>query len=233
MYMKEKIQTLIHFNMALIGGFLGGYALLNHCDIFGSAQTSNLIYIAMTIVGRNTYDFLMRIISLVIYMSGFAFTIIIPKHFAKANLKKISIIITCIVVIMIGCFNENMDDYIALFPVFFATAFQWNAFKGAEGYVSSTIFSTNNLRQFTTSFTEFLCDRDKSHLHKTRFYGLVLLSFHIGVGIAYVSSITYGFKGAWVCLLPALTALSLVFAENNIEFINLKISKFSNLHLEN
>ena len=33
----------IHFNMAIVGGFLGGFAILNHHELFGSAQTSNLI----------------------------------------------------------------------------------------------------------------------------------------------------------------------------------------------
>ena len=39
--MKLKLQRWIHLNMAVIGGFLGGFAILNHHDLFGSAQTSN------------------------------------------------------------------------------------------------------------------------------------------------------------------------------------------------
>ena len=54
--MKTKLQRWTHFNMAMIGGFLGGFAILNHHDLFGSAQTSNLITIAMDAVGHPDKD---------------------------------------------------------------------------------------------------------------------------------------------------------------------------------
>ena len=40
---SRDMDRWIHFNMAIVGGFLGGFAILNHHELFGSAQTSNLI----------------------------------------------------------------------------------------------------------------------------------------------------------------------------------------------
>ena len=31
----ENMERWIHQNMAMIGGFMGGYAILNHHDLFG------------------------------------------------------------------------------------------------------------------------------------------------------------------------------------------------------
>ena len=36
--MKQKLDTWVQFTMTFIGGFVGIYALMNHCDLFGSAQ---------------------------------------------------------------------------------------------------------------------------------------------------------------------------------------------------
>ena len=82
--------------------------------------------------------------------------------------------------------------------------------SGAEGYQSSCIFSTNNLRQFTESIVEYLFDKDRSHLGKTRFYGTVLLAFHAGAAAGYLAGVSLGVRASWICLLPVLTAAVLV-----------------------
>ena len=38
---KDNWEALIHWNFALVGGFLGVYAILLHMGNFGSAQTGN------------------------------------------------------------------------------------------------------------------------------------------------------------------------------------------------
>ena len=35
---SRDMDRWIHFNMAIVGGFLGGFAILNHHELFGSAQ---------------------------------------------------------------------------------------------------------------------------------------------------------------------------------------------------
>ena len=46
---------LLHFVMAFIGGYFGLYAIVARNDLFGSAQTSNLIYLVQDIVGGRPY----------------------------------------------------------------------------------------------------------------------------------------------------------------------------------
>lgn len=211
---KERLECAIHYVMALVGGFLGAYALLNHSDIFCSAQTSNMIYIIINIFGRNFSELAVRILALLVYMSGLACTIVIPKY-TKIDMHVFSVLLDMAAVLLIGFFPKNINAFVALYPLFFITAIQWNSFKGAQGYVSSSIFSTNNLRQFIMSFMEYICDKDQKHLYKTKFYGGVLFSYHVGVGISYLSYKVFEIRGAWICLFPLMMALTLVYFEDN------------------
>ena len=79
-----------------------------------------------------------------------------------------------------------------MLPLFFAAPIQWNAYAGDAGYGSSTIFSTNNIRQTVTSLTSYLIDGDIKMKRKAQFFGMTLLFFHIGVALASVAEIFLG-----------------------------------------
>lgn len=209
---KVKHDEILHFNMALIGGILGAYAILNWCDVLGSAQTSNMIHLMMDIVGGNIPGIIIRLGSVVIYIIGLISTVII-KNYTKINVHIYSVIVDAITVIMVGIMPKNLDVIIALYPIFFAMAVQWNSFPGVHGYNSSTIFSTNNLKQTTIAITEYICNKDKDKLHKAKFYGKVLLSFHLGVAIAFICTNLFGMKGVWIGIVPTITALELTLFE--------------------
>ena len=209
---KVKHDEILHFNMALIGGILGAYAILNWCDVLGSAQTSNMIHLMMDIVGGNILGIIIRLGSVVIYIIGLISTVII-KNYTKINVHIYSVIVDAITVIMVGIMPKNLDVIIALYPIFFAMAVQWNSFPGVHGYNSSTIFSTNNLKQTTIAITEYICNKDKDKLHKAKFYGKVLISFHLGVAIAFICTNLFGMQGVWIGIVPTITALELTLFE--------------------
>lgn len=206
---KDKIESYVHYAMALTGGFFGGYALLNFHDLFGSAQTSNMIHMAMLLVGHNAPEFALRLLTWVVYVSGFVMSVLIPRY-TKADVQVCSIGFNALAVIILCIIPVGTNDFIALLPVFFVTAFQWSSFKGAQGFTCSSIFSTNNLKQFTTSLTEYLCDKDKEHLKKTKFFGSVLLSYHIGVIISYLACRSFATRGAWFNLFAIALSFGLI-----------------------
>lgn len=207
--------------MTLIGGFMGGYAILNRHDVFGSAQTGNMISLAMDAVGHPDEQWLFRLIALVIYIVAIASTVFISHKISKYNLKKLSIFIDGIVLFMIGFFSEEMNPFVALFPIFFATAFQWCSFKGADGFASSSIFCTNNLRQCVTGFTEYLCSKDEQSLHRGIYFGKVLICFYGGVAISFLACQVLDLKGSWLGLIPVVTAFVLF----NLEYTAYKVKK--------
>ena len=46
-------ETRAHHAMAAVGGFFGVYALLTRGGTFGSSETSNLIYLVVSGLGRD------------------------------------------------------------------------------------------------------------------------------------------------------------------------------------
>ena len=40
---RDRLDAILHWNISLVGGFLGAYAILLHVGNFGSAQTGNLM----------------------------------------------------------------------------------------------------------------------------------------------------------------------------------------------
>ena len=92
------------------------------------------------------------------------------------------------------------DPILALYPMFFATAVQWVAYSRAAGYNCATIFSTNNLRQFTEGVTEYLCAREAEQLRKLKFYGGTLACFHLGAAWGWWCTGQWGIPGIYGCL---------------------------------
>lgn len=78
--------------IGIIGGYFGLYAIVARNDLFGSAQTSNLIYLVQDILGGRPLDFVLRIGALVLYSTAVVLSVWLPKHTAVNN-KILSILI--------------------------------------------------------------------------------------------------------------------------------------------
>lgn len=194
-------QKLLHYAVSTIGGFLGAYAIFNHCDFFGNAQTANLINLVCKIFSADFSGLIFLVIALITYIAGNVFCVIAEK-FIKYDLQVISLVLTSCAVVIIGLFPNIANDYIAVLPILFVMPVQWNAYRTAAGYVSATIFSTNNLRQAVMSLTRYIIDRDKKQGEQARFYWLTLLGFHSGVALACVASVFLGTMSVWFCFVP-------------------------------
>lgn len=200
-----QYETRLHYTLSFIGGFLGVYAILARCDFLGSAQTSNMIYLVTGILGRNFYEVLLRVGAMLLYMTAVALTVYLPKH-TKINIQVMSICVTAVAAVILGFLPLDMNPILGLYPIFFATAFQWCSFKGARGFSSSTIFSTNNFRQFTAALTEVVLNQNEEQKDKARFFGGTLVSFHAGVAVSFLLWQMFHVHDAWFVLIPAAAA---------------------------
>ena len=153
--MERRYGVQIHHMMALCGGFFGVYAVINRMGVFGSAQTSNLIELVCDFLGRDPMEISLRVLALVFYGAAMVLYVALEKK-TSWNLEYTAIAIDLAVAAVMGLIPAEVNPFVALYPVFFATAFQWCTFTGAKGYVSATIFSTNNLKQTVTSFADYL-----------------------------------------------------------------------------
>ena len=53
MHTEMKYRFLIHYTLSFIGGYLGLYAIVSRADLFGNAQTANLLGVVRDLIGRN------------------------------------------------------------------------------------------------------------------------------------------------------------------------------------
>lgn len=210
---KKKYETPLHYMMAFVGGFFGVYAILSFCDLFGNAQTANMIYFVTDLLGHDFADACLRLGGVLLFMATIALTVWLPRH-SSINLQVASIFLDGAAAVLIGLFPMDIHPVLALYPFFFATAFQWNSFKGAKGFASSTLFSTNNLKQFTMAVTEVFLNKDKTHTVKAKFFGCTLLSFHVGVACSFAARSLIGPRSIWCALLPLGIALYTVCLAN-------------------
>lgn len=197
-------KTDPYFNMVVVGGILGGYAIAGFHGTFASAQTANLIAIIQLLVGKNFGDVVYRIVAVIIFMLG-----IVTSEWMKMkewNVKKVSIVIDILTIIWMAFAPLSENIIIAVYPIWFATAFQWNTYSGAEGYMSSCIFSTNNLKQFTLAMTRYICKKEESERQRAFHFGKVILCFHLGVLAACICYPIWGRKAILLALLPGVAA---------------------------
>lgn len=209
---KKLLQEALHYNMAVVGGIFGGYAVLDWFDNLGSAATSNLIHFVIALVGGNLEEAVIRLGGVGLYFFGAALTVLITRK-TKLNVKFISLAISLVAAFICGILPETTNRIIALYPIFFAMSVQWCSFKGVYGFACSTIFSTNNLKQTAIGITDYLCTKDEGQLLRARFFGTTLIFFHIGVVICYLLWVNIGIHCIWIAALPLLSGGALTYIE--------------------
>lgn len=212
MEITDEFRVKLHCSMALVGGFIGAYALLTRHDVFGNAQTSNLIWLVMCILGKSWSDVIIRLGGLGIYILGIVTATLWPKM-TKIDVHVLAVVIDTMCLICLGMLPKEMNIIISLYPVFFAAAVQWCAFPGVYGYNCSTIFSTNNLKQFTTASVEYFCTKNEKFAQKAKFYGSVLLSYHLGVVIEFLLYQRFLVQSAYFGLFFVAVTTGFVYTE--------------------
>lgn len=215
----DKKKYILHYAVSTLGGFFGGYAIFNHCDLFGNAQTANLIHIVCKIFSADFSGLIFLIASLLTYIAGIVFCVL-SEHFIKIDLRIISLVMSAAAIGIIGFFPNISNHYVALLPILFVTPMLWSAFRTAGSYVTSPIFSTNNLRVATASTTSYLITKDKSLLAKAKFYWLTIASFHAGVAMACVLSVFFKTNSIWFGLINVTLAIAAYLWVIGFSYIN-------------
>lgn len=204
-----KKDIAIHFLMCFVGGFMGAYALIIHAGNYASAQTKNMIDMIIALLGGNLAEVALRLLAVIVYFLGIALFVIIknktslnPQHYALA-VEGAAAVGVCFI-------PDFVKPVVAILPIFFMMATQWSAFHGTYGYTSSTIFSTNNLKQASSGLVEYLCNGDRKQLDKAKYFGSTILSFHIGVVAAYFACMALHRFSAAFCIVPICAAAYLI-----------------------
>lgn len=213
-----------HLAFAAVGGFFGAYAVLCRSGVLASAQTMNLLELTISALRGDGIAVLLHIGALIIYVAGTMMTVLLP-NLLGINMRKGAPIIDSAMALVLCFIPADTNVMISLYPIFFAMSVQWSSFSGAKGFVSSTIFSTNNTKQASLAFAQYLTDGDRTHFAKVKFYVFTLLAFHAGASVGYFAVQLMGIRGAWVNILLSAFAYAMVVREDKYLNINIKINK--------
>ena len=202
LYKRKNIDWYRHLAFACVGGFFGAYAIMCRGGVMGSAQTVNLLELVIDALYGRGFNVLEHLGAFLLYAAATMLTVLLPFWWS-VNVRRLSPIITAAAA-MAECFiPAETEIVIALYPIFFAMAFQWSSFRGARNFYSSTIFSTNNTKQTSLALANYLCDHDRAHLRKLKVFARTLLCFHIGAAAAYLAVTWWYIRGA-LAVLPLI-----------------------------
>ena len=179
---------ILHWNLTLVGGFLGTYAILLHAGNFGSAQTGNVMEMAAALTGRNFAEVGIRFLAFLIFGSAIVISYLLT-NFTKLDMRKFVLWVDAAGLIVTALMPEGMSAVVSLYPIFFCSAFQWGSYSGASGYNSASILT-----------------KDSEFRRKGIMYTMTVLSFFAGACIGCVSVYTYGVYGAFVGFVPLIVA---------------------------
>ncbi len=173
------------------------------CGIFASSQTMNFITMLVNIMGNSFGDLLIRLAIVLLYGMAIAFAVIIPRY-TKLDNRIVSVYINIFAAIIMAAAPADYVGIPVLLPMFFAMAFQWSSYKGAIGYVSTCIFSTNNFRMTIEGIVNYFCTKDKKYLRQFIFYLGTLLCFFAGVILCCISVKIMGYRSISLVIIPAV-----------------------------
>lgn len=213
----SKIEFYRHLSFAAVGGFFGAYAIMCRSGLLANAQTMNLLELLISALKGDLGAVLVHVGALLLYVSGTMLTVLLPYYF-KADMHKVSPVIDAAACIILCFIPEDANPLLGLYPIFFAMSVQWSSFTGARGYVSSTIFSTNNTKQASLAFAEYITDKDKSHFDKVWFYVFTILAFHVGAAVSFFAVELMDVKGAWVNIILIANAYYMAVCEEKGRF---------------
>lgn len=214
MKMKPAPDVCRHLSLASVGGFFASYSVLvtGHMAI---AQTSNLMELVHSALEQHWHMVAMALGCLLVYAAGLSLPILL-RRFSRLKPELLSPLISaaaCVSVI----FTAHAPFPLGLYPLFFAASVQWNTFSGAQGFNSSTTFSTNNTRQTVIGLIDYLCTGDKEHLKRFRLFGATLLCFYTGAAIAFFAVQLWNIRGILVNLVLIVASLAMVLREQKLK----------------
>lgn len=202
---------LLHNLMSFTGGFLGLYAMCAYGN-FGSAQTGNLMGLVIDLVDGNALSLLARIGALLLFSGGIALSWLLSE-FRTLPMRELCLLTDAAGLALSASLPEAVPPFLRLYPIFFASSFQWGSFGGVKGRASTTLFLTGNLKSCVIFWMKFCCYRRPEDWSGAWFYTLTILCFLSGGILGCVSVRAFGVLGAYCGYLPLLAAAGVLAAE--------------------
>ena len=176
---QRRLDAILHWNISFVGGFLGGYAILSHAGVFGSAQTGNLMEMASNVRFMEWEELGLRLLAMVIFACGVIASYMLTNY-TNLHMRKLAIWVDAAGLGLTALLPDWFSPIAGVYPIFFCSAFQWGVYSGADGFNSATVFITNNFKQSVLGWTQYALTKDKEFKRKAVLYSNTVLMFFLG-----------------------------------------------------
>ena len=152
--LAERNEAYLQWLMTLVGGFLGTFAITQHAGIFASAQTGNVMEIAVDLVSLKTGMIGYRLLAVLIFATGIVLAYILTNY-TKLNMRKLALWVDAFGLLASSLLPLE-SVFIGTYPIFFCSAFQWGVYSAADGFNSSSILlgkSNKSLSRLDKTFS--------------------------------------------------------------------------------
>lgn len=196
--------------LSIVGGFLEAYALVNRDGLFANAQTANYTHIWISLAEGQFLDFFYYILPMILYCVAIFVATLMPLWLKRFSWPKICLVLEIAIIVLLGFLPSSLDYRYAILPIFFCTALQYQTFQSCHGFAASTIFVTNNIRQFTNAFALYITKKDKYQWFKSKIYLYTILCFALGVVLSIIFGAFFGDRSVFVCLIPLVAVYIMI-----------------------
>ena len=121
---KRRLDAILHWNICFVGGFLGGYAILSHAGVFGSAQTGNLMEMASNVRFMEWEELGLRLLAMVIFACGVIASYMLTNY-TNLHMRKLAIWVDAAGLGLTALLPDWFAPIAGVYPIFFCAAFQW------------------------------------------------------------------------------------------------------------
>jgi uncharacterized membrane protein YoaK (UPF0700 family) len=201
--------------LSFAGGFLDAYTYLTWGGVFATAQTGNIVLLAVYAARGEINRAVYYIFPIIAFIAGIHITELIKDRLKDKirgifHWRQMVLGIEIAALFVISFLKGEACRMAANITVSFVSSMQVQSFRKVEDHVYMTTMCTGNLRSATEYLYRFFRNRDRRDLRSALIYYGIILTFFAGAAAGAGAATVFAEKAAlFVCgiLLAAIAAM--------------------------
>lgn len=172
----------------------------------------NLMDLLIDVSDGNGFSAAARIGAFLIFSSGIAAAWLLHE-FCTLPMRELCIVVDAAALMLSARLPEEVFAFFRVYPLFFATSFQWGSFNHVGQYPSATLFLTENLKNCVTRWLRYFFYRDVQDLTGARIYTLTIANYLLGGSLGCAAVNIHGAAGVCWAFAPLAVAALVLWQE--------------------
>jgi uncharacterized membrane protein YoaK (UPF0700 family) len=197
--------------LAMVGGFLDGYSILNLDGVFANAQTGNVVLLGVQAARGDWLQAAWHVPPIVAFVIG----VVVAETFRRPRVAAVVrwparavLVLEIVVLTVVGFLPAGVPATLKVVVIAFVASLQVSTFRTLITWSYNTTMMTGNLRSASQALYLALADRDPESAAKARHFGIIL-GFLAGAVAGSRLTLWLGPHTIWVAAAVLVAALGL------------------------